>query len=99
MCELVCAFMLNLLSRKYNKNDFGLHRDDGQAVTKNKSGPQLEQTKKNIQKIFNEHRSDINKQCNIKIVNCLDVILDLNGGTYKPYAKPNNKNHPPSVIQ
>ena len=91
MCQLLSAYMSNLLSRKYNKNDFGLHRDDGLAVLKNKSGPQLEQIKKNIQKIFKEHRSDINKQCNMKIVNCLDVILDLSGGTYKPYAKPNNK--------
>ena len=37
VCELVSAYMLNSLSRKYNKNDFGLHRDDGLAVLKNKS--------------------------------------------------------------
>ena len=42
VCELVSAYMFNLLSRKYNKNDFGLHRDDGLAVLKNKSGPQSE---------------------------------------------------------
>ena len=43
----------------------------------------------------------------MKIVNYLDVTCNLNDGTYKPYAKPNNEikyihknsNHPPSVIR
>ena len=30
--ELVGTYMLNLLSKKYNNNDFGLYRDDGLAV-------------------------------------------------------------------
>ena len=46
-------------------------------------------------------------QCNMKIVNYLDVTFSLNGGTYKPYTKPSNEikyihkdsNHPPSVIR
>ena len=42
VCELVGTYMLNLLSKKYNKNDFGLYRNDGLAVLKNKSGPQSE---------------------------------------------------------
>ena len=103
VCELVGTYMLNLLSKKYNKNDFGLYRDDGLVVLKNKSGPQSEQVKKNIQKIFKEHGLDIIIQCNMN----LDVTFNLNDGPYKPYIKPNNKikyihknsNHPPSVIQ
>ena len=39
VCELVGTYMLNLLSKKYNKNNFGLYRDDGLTVLKNKSGP------------------------------------------------------------
>ena len=27
VCELVCIYMLNVLSKKYNKNDFVLYRD------------------------------------------------------------------------
>ena len=99
--------MLNVLSTKYNKNNFGLYRDDGLAVLKNKSGPQSEQAKKNIQKIFKEHGLDVIIQCNMKVVNYLDVTIDLNDGTYRLYTKPNNKikyihknsNHPPSVIR
>ena len=59
VCELVVTYMLNMLSKKYNKNDFELYRVDGLAVLKNKSRPQLEQVKKNIQKIFKEHWLDM----------------------------------------
>ena len=81
--------------------------DNVLAVLKNQSGPQSEQVKKNIQKIFKEHGLDIILQCNMKIVSYLDVTFNLNDGTYKPYTKPNNEikylqedsNHPLSVIR
>ena len=106
VCELVGTYMLKL-SKKYSKNDFGLYRDDGLAVLKNKSGPQSEQVQKNVQKIFKELGLDITIRCNMKIVNYLDVTFNLNDGTYKPYTKPNNEikyihkdsNHLPSIIQ
>ena len=99
--ELVGTYMLKLLSNKYNKNDFGFYRDDGLAVLKNTSGSQSEQVKKNVQKIFKEHGLDNIIQCNMKVVNFLDVTFNLI--TYKPYTKPNNEikyiyknsNHPP----
>ena len=75
--------MLNVLPKKYNKNDFGLHRDEGLVVLKNKSGSKSEQVKKNIQKIFKEHGLDVTIQCNIKVVNYLDVTFNLNDGTYR----------------
>ena len=54
-----------------------------------------------------EHGLDIILQCNMKVVNYLDVSFNSNNGTYKPYTKPNNEikyihknsNHPPSVIR
>ena len=106
-CELVGTYMLNLLSKKYNNNNFGLYRDNGLAVLKNKSGPLSEHVKKIIQKIFKEHGLDIIIQCNMKIVNYLDVTFNLSDGTYKPYTKPNNEikyihknsKHPSSVIR
>ena len=55
VCKLVGIYMLHLLSRRYNKNDFELYRDEGLAVLKNKNGPQSEQVKKNIQKVFKKH--------------------------------------------
>ena len=109
LCEhiYVGTYMFNVLSKKFNKNDFGLYRDDGLAFLKNKSGLQSEQVKKNNQKIFKEHGLDIIIQCNMRVVNYFDVTFNLNDGTYKTYTKPNNEikyihrnsNHPPSVIR
>ena len=96
-----------LISGKYNKKDFRLYRDYGLGVVKNKSGPETEKVKKNIQKIFKENKLDIIIQCNMKIVNYVDVSFNLNNSNYKPYHKPDNEilyidkdsNHPPSIIK
>ena len=93
--------------RNTKKNDLGFCQDDGLTVLKNKSGPQSEKVKKKIQKIFKGHGLDIIIKCNMKVVNYLGVTFSLNGGTYKPYTKPNNEikyihknsNHPPNVIR
>ena len=50
---------------------------------------------------------DIVFQCNMKIVNYVDVSLDSNNLNYKPYHKPDNEilyihknsNHPPSIFK
>ena len=107
ICELVGCFILNKLSQKYNKRDVGLYRDDGLAVFKNISGPQSEKIKKDFQKTFQNHGLEIVIECNVKIVNYLDVTLNLTNGTFQPYRKPDNitsyihtqSNHPPNIIK
>ena len=89
MCEFLGTYMLNVLSKKHKKNDPGLYQDDELALLKNKSGPQSEKAKKNIQKIFKGHGLDSIIKCNMKVVTYLDVTFNLNDGTYKPYTKPN----------
>ena len=76
--ELVGTYMLNVLSQKYNKNDFGLYPDDVLAVLKNISGLESEPIKKIIQKIFKEHGIDIIIHCKIKFFNYLVVTFNLN---------------------
>ena len=85
--KLVGTFLLHKLSLKYNKNDIGLYHDDGLAIFKNISGPKSEKSKKDIQKLFKENELDINIQCNMKMVNYLDVTLNLENSTYCPYQK------------
>ena len=107
VCELSGTFLLHLLSQKYNKEDLGLYRDDGLAVFKNVSGPDSEKIKKHFQKLFKEHNLDIVIQCNLKIVNYLDVTFNLENSTYRPFQKENNEvkyihiesNHPPSILK
>ena len=66
ICELVGIYMLQKISSHYDKKDVGLYRDDGLAVFKNKSGPESERIKKNLQKIFRDNGLDIVIECNKK---------------------------------
>ena len=107
VCELIGIFMLSLLSKHINKNHIGLYRDDGLVILKNTSGPETEKLKKKLQKLFKEKDLDIIIQCNLKITNYLDVTLNLNNGSYRPYRKPNketnyihiNSDPPPPIIK
>ena len=105
--ELIGIFMLSLLSKHSSSNHIELYRDDSLAILKNTSGPEAEKLKKKFQKLFKEKDLDIIVQCNLKITNYLDIILNLNDGSYRSYRKPNeetnyihiNSDHPPSIIK
>ena len=63
--------------------------------------------KKEICKIFEQNHLRITITVNTKIVNFLDITLDLDTGEYKPYMKENDhpvyvdiqSNHPPQVLK
>ena len=107
VCELVGIYLQYLISLHYNKQYIGLYRDDGLAVFKNVSGPDSERIKKKLQNIFKDHGLEIVIECNKTVVDYLDVTLNLNDGTYRPYHKPDCKiqyintesNHPPNIIR
>ena len=74
------------------------------AVLKNINGPELERIKKKSQSLFRKYGLEIIIECNKKVIDYLNIILNLNNGTYKPYYKPDKvfyKNvqlsHPPSM--
>ena len=68
---------------------------------------EIDQMKKNICKTFQDNELRITVEANKKVVNFLDVTLDLNSGQHMPYMKPNNtlqyvntkSNHPPAVLK
>ena len=107
VCELVGNYLPYELSKLYEKKDIGLYRDDGLVIFKNKSVPESEKLKKSIQSIFRENELKINIQCNLKIVDYLDVTFNLTDFSYRKFNKTNNKinyihkqsNHSPSVIK
>ena len=103
-CELVGLYLLSLLETL--GAEVGLYRDDGLLVTR--MGPrQSQKLGEKINKIFNENELKITFDANLKIVNFLDVTLDLDLGTYKPFTKPNEtklyvhkmSNHPPNILK
>ena len=105
--ELVGTFNLNKLKNVFQNNIFGLYRDDGLAVIKGFSGPEIERLKRNVVKTFKDYGLNITIEANLHTVNYLDVTFDLQKGTYLPYRKPDNppvyinscSNHPSTVIK
>ena len=103
-CELVGLYVLSKLNDL--KINIGLYRDDGLAVSSS-TPRQIDMQKKKIQKIFNNLGLKITIEPNQKQVNFLDITMDLQSETYKPYIKPNTtplyvhqqSNHPPSIIR
>ena len=67
---------------EYDTKNIGLCRDDGLSVFKNCSGPQMEEIKKHLQKVFKNNGLDIIIECNTKVVNYLGVAFNLNDSTY-----------------
>ena len=103
VCELLCTFLLEKISEICNKSNIGLYRDDDLSIFRNKSGTQLEKIKKKLQRLFKEHDLEITVESNQKIMNYLDVTLNLKDDTFRPYHKPDDQihyiytesNHPP----
>ena len=107
ICELVGLYILETLSKKLNKNDIGLYRDDGLIVLRNKNGHEMDKIRKEIIQIFKAIGFQIDININLKIIDFLDVTFNLSENSYKPYKKPNSKllyintesNHPPEVLK
>ena len=103
-CELVGLFLLSQLT--HLDVNVGLYRDDGLA-TCTKTPKQVEAIKKEMCKIFKRNSLQITIEANKKVVDFLDITLDLRAEIYKPYKKPNSNltyihkqsNHPPSIIK
>ena len=71
----------------FQNNTFGLHRDDGLAVIKGLSGPEIERLKKSVVKTFKDYELNITIEANLHKANYLDVTFDLRKDTYLPYRK------------
>ena len=85
--------MLYLVGKKYDSKNIGLYRDDGPATFKNVSRSASEKMKKQLQSLFKQKGLQIIIKCNSKIINYLDVTLNLNDGSCRPYRKPNDETH------
>ena len=104
-CELVGCYLLSQLNQ-IPGIEIGLYRDDGLAVL-NQTPREIERVKKEICQIFARNNLKITVEANKKVVNFLDVTLDLNAGKFRPYAKPlstplyvhSQSNHPPKILE
>ena len=104
VCDLIGLYLLSQLSDM--NLEIGLYRDDALAVTDARPR-QIEMMKKKLCRIFKDNGFSITIDANIKSVNFLDLNLNLENETYKPYMKPNDfplyvdtqSNHPPNILR
>ena len=81
-----------LLAEIIDRSGIGLYRDDGLAVLRN---------------AFASFGLRVPIEANLKVVNYLDVTLNLQNGNYQPYRKPNDNPlylniqsyHPPNILR
>ena len=106
-CELVGLYILSRLRELTPTGNTGLYRDDGLMVLRNYNGQQTDKARKDIIKLFKDIGFQLEIRNNLKVVDFLDITLDLSNSTYRPYKKPNDKlqyinvlsNHPPQIIK
>ena len=85
---MISFFILAELS-KIERLSVGIYRDDGLATTP-ASPRQVEILKKRIVAIFSKHGLGTTSEANLKTVDFLDVVFDLENESYRPFIKPNN---------
>ena len=88
--ELVGLFILHKLKTKFNNKNIGLYRDDGLAAFRNMGPRTADNIRKKFHQIFDEVDLKITVQANLKIVNFLDITLNLTTEKFCPYRKPDN---------
>ena len=107
VCDVVGLYLLDSLIYNFPEHQFGIYRDDGLCLSRKCDGHTLDKLRKNMIKHMNDMGLKITIDTNLTNVNFLDVNLDLDSGTYKPYHKPNEKLkyintgscHPPIVFK
>ena len=105
--DLVGLYIFHVLNRIINSDHGGLIRDDGLMYIPNSNGPNTSSIQKKIIRAFKLLGFKIEISSNNKIVNFLDVTLDLSNNIYKPFIKMDqspsyinvNSNHPKAIIK
>ena len=87
IADLVGLYILNMLTRIISPQQLGLYCDDGLLYIPNSNGPLSSSIQKRIIRALKFLGIKIEISSNIKIVNFLDVTLDLSNNSYKPFHK------------
>ena len=104
--EIVGTYILSKISINIKKH-VGLYCDDGLGILRNMPGSEMDRTRKNLIKIFQECGLYIVCKINLTSVDFLNVRFDMKQETYTPNRKPNNdpiyihkhSNHPQNILR
>ena len=80
--KLVGLYIQSELGKTLPKSNFGLYRDNGLALLINLNGKGTDKVRKNITRVFKGIGFRLKNEINLKIVDFLDVSLNLLNGTY-----------------
>ena len=102
--DLVGLFLLHQL--KHLPVNLGLYRDDGLAASA-LTARLTEKLWQQIKRVYEDNGLKVIGEVNKKIVNFLDVTLNLSTESFRVYTKPNTNllyinsksNHPPSILK
>ena len=106
VAESVGLYLLYRLRDVDRNMTVGLYRDDGLGAVRG-SKRDVDRMRKKVTEIMKEEGLAITAEGGTKIVDFLDVVLNLGDGSHHPYVKPNTKttyvstssNHPAVVIK
>ena len=106
LAESVGLYLLHRLREVDRSVAVGLYRDDGLGAVRG-SRRDVDRVRKKITAIMKEEGLAITAEGGTKIVDFLDVVLNLSDGSHHPYVKPNTRttyvstssNHPSVVIK
>ena len=77
VCVLAGLFMLNKLSKKFDKDNIGLCRADGLSVK------WYDKVMKEMIDLFKQHHLNLEIKCNLKIIDYLNIMSDLTAELFK----------------
>ena len=104
-CDICVLYLLSKL--QHLNINIGAYKDDWLAVS-SQTTRCTERTRKELERIFRDHGLSLDfVAVNKKIINFLDITLNLETGHYEPYMKENNtifyvhnkSNHPPTILK
>ena len=107
VADLIEIYILDMLNRIVNLEQMGLYQDDGVIFILDSNGPKTSNIHKKIIRAYKLLGLRIQIASNLKIVDFLDVTLNLNNSPFKPYSKNDSAstyvnidfNHPRSVLR
>ena len=85
--KLVGLYILDILNKEkiFSEDNFGLYCDDVLAVVDILQGPDMERKVKQLRKVFKNISFDATIEANLFVTDFLDVTLDLQNKSHKPY--------------
>ena len=90
--EAVGLFLLDKLSSFIDMEYVGIYRDDGVTAISG-GGPEVERMKKKIISVFKEEKLNITTEGGTKVVDFLDIFMNLSDGSYCPICEAKHKHN------